>query len=165
MEQCVSSEKKDRIQPLFQCHPKDPLRQRSSVVVALRFSAYNMVYTLHDSLCSSAVNMGNLTSILQVHRSEKEVQYIKWTWPTKKKVEFFTALCAYKCCFSFSVSNRSRSGNFKVLLYNVMIGVLLDMFNVQIAKCKLGICYVSTITTYYIVGTYTYTFYSSATLC
>ena len=88
VEQCVSTSRgkrptEQRIQPLLQCHSKDPLRQKSSITL---LSIQYGIYTLHDSLCcsSAAVNMGNLTSILQVHRSAKVQYSTKWTWPAKK---------------------------------------------------------------------------------
>ena len=121
--------KKPNIQPLFQCHSKDPLRQKSSIT--LLSIQYGGIYTLHDCLCcsSAAVNMGNLTSILQVHRSAK-VQYIKWTWPTKKsRILHCTARLQN---VALPVSN----SNLKVL-YKFYDRALTTYIN--IAKCKLGI--------------------------
>ena len=104
VEQCVSTSRGKRptkqwIQPLFQCHSKDPLRQKSSITL---LSIQYGIYTLHDStsLCSSAaVNMGNLTSILQVHRSAK-VQYIVQNGLGQQKKSNSSLHCApTKCCF------------------------------------------------------------------
>ena len=93
--------KKPNIQPLFQCHSKDPLRQKSSITL---LSIQYGIYTLHDSsslCCSSpAVNMGNLTSILQVHRSAK-VQYIVQNGLGQQKKSNSSLHCApTKCCFA-----------------------------------------------------------------
>ena len=127
---------KQWIQPLFQCHSKDPLRQKSSITL---LSIQYGIYTLHDStsLCSSAaVNMGNLTSILQVHRSAK-VQYIVQNGLGQQKKSNSSLHCApTKCCFcQFPIAIQK-------FLQNALIGTFFEILcttYINIAKCKLGI--------------------------
>ena len=141
VEQCVSTSRGKRptkqwIQPLFQCHSKDPLRQKSSITL---LSIQYGIYTLHDStsLCSSAaVNMGNLTSILQVHRSAK-VQYIVQNGLGQQKKSNSSLHCApTKCCFcQFPIAIQK-------FLQNALIGTFFEILcttYINIAKCKLGI--------------------------
>ena len=96
----VSAGEKSRIYNLyFNVIPKTHWDRRSSITL---LSIQYGIYTLHDStsLCSSAaVNMGNLTSILQVHRSAK-VQYIVQNGLGQQKKSNSSLHCApTKCCF------------------------------------------------------------------
>ena len=114
----------------FNVIPKTHWDRRSSITL---LSIQYGIYTLHDCLCcsSAAVNMGNLTSILQVHRSAK-VQYIVQNGLGQQKKSRILHCTARLQNVALPVSN----SNLKVL-YKCYDRALTTYIN--IAKCKLGI--------------------------